>query len=100
MDFDPPYGGLNPPAPASQSPRHPDRAMITLTTDFGRDSPYVAAMKGVILSLNPAVTLVDLTHSVPPQDIRQGALALTPMQEAVLDLTDGYPLLTNEIVVC
>lgn len=50
--------------------------IITLTTDFGPSSPYVAAMKGVILSINPAATIVDLTHSVPAQDIRQGALAL------------------------
>ena len=27
--------------------------IITLTTDFGVGSPYVAAMKGVILSINP-----------------------------------------------
>ena len=50
--------------------------IITLTTDFGPSSPYVAAMKGVILSINPAVTIVDLTHAVPPQDVRQGALVL------------------------
>lgn len=50
--------------------------IITLTTDFGIDSPYVAAMKGVILSINPAATVVDITHSVPAQDIRAGALAL------------------------
>jgi S-adenosylmethionine hydrolase len=49
---------------------------ITLTTDFGTDSPYVAAMKGVILSINPDVTLVDVTHSVPAQDIRAGAVIL------------------------
>jgi len=36
--------------------------IITLTTDFGAGSPYAAAMKGVILSLNPAATLVDITH--------------------------------------
>ena len=35
-----------------------------------------AAMKGVILSINPAARLVDLTHSIPPQDIRGGAIAL------------------------
>lgn len=52
------------------------RAPITLTTDFGSDSPYVAAMKGVILSLDPAARLVDLTHAVPPQDVRAGALVL------------------------
>jgi S-adenosylmethionine hydrolase len=50
--------------------------VITLTTDFGPASPYVAAMKGVILSINPAATLVDITHAVPPQDVRQGALVL------------------------
>ena len=49
-----------------------DRAIITLTTDFGAGSPYVAAMKGVILSINPAATIVDITHDVPPQDIRHG----------------------------
>jgi S-adenosylmethionine hydrolase len=51
-------------------------SIITLTTDFGADSPYVAAMKGVILSINPHAKLVDITHSVPPQDIYQGALVL------------------------
>jgi S-adenosylmethionine hydrolase len=50
--------------------------IITLTTDFGTSSPYVAAMKGVILSINPDATIVDITHSVGPQDVRQGALAL------------------------
>jgi S-adenosyl-L-methionine hydrolase (adenosine-forming) len=52
------------------------RAIITLTTDFGVGSRYVAAMKGVILSINPEVRLIDLSHSVPHQDISQGAIAL------------------------
>ncbi|MBN2474611.1 MAG: SAM-dependent chlorinase/fluorinase [Pirellulales bacterium] len=56
-------------------------SVITLTTDFGTGSPYVAAMKGVILAINPAVTLVDLTHDVPAQDIRQGALVLDQVAE-------------------
>lgn len=51
-------------------------SLITLTTDFGTGSPYVAAMKGVMLSINPAAKIVDITHAVPPQDIRQGALVL------------------------
>jgi S-adenosylmethionine hydrolase len=51
-------------------------AIITLTTDFGRDSPYVAQMKGVILSLSPSANIVDITHAIPPQDIFAGALAL------------------------
>lgn len=51
-------------------------ATITLTTDFGEDSPYVAAMKGVILGINPAARLVDLSHEIPPQDIRHAAYFL------------------------
>jgi S-adenosylmethionine hydrolase len=43
--------------------------IITLTTDFGEDSPYVAAMKGVILSIHPAARLIDLSHQIPPQDV-------------------------------
>jgi S-adenosylmethionine hydrolase len=44
--------------------------LITLTTDFGAGSPYVAAMKGAILQVNPAVQLLDLSHRLPPQDLR------------------------------
>jgi S-adenosylmethionine hydrolase len=50
--------------------------LLTLTTDFGDGSPYVAAMKGVILGLNPRARLVDLTHQVPPQDVRYAAFFL------------------------
>src|SRR5262249_13282859 len=50
--------------------------IITLTTDFGDESPYVSAMKGVILSVNPAARLVDLSHRVPPQDLRYTAFFL------------------------
>lgn len=50
--------------------------VITLTTDFGEDSPYVAAMKGVILGINPSARIVDLSHQVPPQDLRHAAFFL------------------------
>jgi S-adenosylmethionine hydrolase len=50
--------------------------LITLTTDFGTDSPYVAAMKGVILGINPAARLIDLSHDIPPQDLRHTAFFL------------------------
>ena len=50
--------------------------LITLTTDFGEESPYVAAMKGVILGVNPAARPLDLTHQVPPQDVRYAAFFL------------------------
>lgn len=57
--------------------------IITLTTDFGTSDGYVGTMKGVILSIAPDVTLVDITHHIPPpsqaslqQNIRQAAYVL------------------------
>lgn len=50
--------------------------IITLTTDFGEGSPYVACMKGVILGINPAVRFVDLSHQIPPQDLHHAAFFL------------------------
>jgi S-adenosylmethionine hydrolase len=50
--------------------------IVTLTTDFGEDSPYVAAVKGVVLAVNPAARLVDLSHQIPPQDIVHAAVFL------------------------
>jgi len=47
--------------------------LITLITDFGDGSPYVAAMKGVILGINPDARLLDLSHRIPPQDVRHAA---------------------------
>lgn len=51
-------------------------SVITLTTDFGVDDAYVATMKGVILSINPGANIVDITHSIEPQNIRQAAFIL------------------------
>jgi hypothetical protein len=39
---------------------------ITLLTDFGTRDAYVGRLKGVILSLNPEVNLVDLSHILIP----------------------------------
>ncbi|MCX7982530.1 MAG: SAM-dependent chlorinase/fluorinase [Syntrophales bacterium] len=50
--------------------------IITLTTDFGLIDPYVAQMKGVILSINPQVTLVDITHEIPPQQVKVASFVL------------------------
>ncbi len=52
------------------------RACITLLTDFGAQDVYAGILRGVILSIAPEVQIVDLTHLIPPQDVRQGALAL------------------------
>ncbi len=50
--------------------------IVTLTTDFGGDGPYVAAMKGVILRDAPGTQLVDVSHVIAPQSIREGAFVL------------------------
>jgi S-adenosylmethionine hydrolase len=50
--------------------------MITLTSDFGLKDPYVAEMKGVILTINPQATIIDVTHCVEKFDIRMGAFVL------------------------
>ncbi len=50
--------------------------IITLLSDFGLQDGYVAAMKGVILTIRPQTVLVDISHMVPPQDIQWGAFIL------------------------
>jgi S-adenosyl-L-methionine hydrolase (adenosine-forming) len=50
--------------------------LITLLTDFGLQDGYPGIMKGVIWGIAPEVQIVDLTHSIHPQDILEGALAL------------------------
>ena len=50
--------------------------IITLTTDFGLSDPYVAMMKGVILSINPSARLVDVTHQIGTGSISQAALLI------------------------
>jgi S-adenosyl-L-methionine hydrolase (adenosine-forming) len=57
------------PVPAS-------RRLITLLTDFGTSDYFVSAMKGVILSINPDVHLVDITHEIAAQDIEAAAFTL------------------------
>jgi len=51
-------------------------AIITLTTDFGLTDAYVAAVKGVILGINPEAKLIDICHTIKPQNIPQAAFVL------------------------
>jgi S-adenosylmethionine hydrolase len=51
-------------------------SIITLTTDFGYDDAYVAAVKGAILSINPEANIIDISHSIKPQNILQAAFIL------------------------
>lgn len=58
------------------------KAPITLLTDFGNGDYFVAAMKGVILSHNPAACIVDITHDVPAQDVESAAFTLLAAHRA------------------
>ena len=50
--------------------------ILSLTTDFGTADGFVGVMKGVIWGICPDAHIADITHSVPPQDVRSGAYAL------------------------
>ena len=50
--------------------------IITLTTDFGLQDHFVGTMKGVILENAPDARLVDISHSVQPFDVFDGALTI------------------------
>ena len=52
------------------------RPIITLLTDFGTADGYVAELKGVLFSAAPIVTIVDLSHEIPPQDVESARLAV------------------------
>ena len=68
------------------------RPLITLTTDFGLDDPFVGIMKGVILNIEPDAHIIDITHKIEPQNIMQAA--------RVLNATfPWYPRKTIHIVV-
>ncbi|CBN55097.1 MULTISPECIES: SAM hydrolase/SAM-dependent halogenase family protein [Kamptonema] len=50
--------------------------IITLLTDFGLSDVYVGVLKGAIAQINPQLTIVDLTHQIPPQNIAAGRFCL------------------------
>jgi S-adenosylmethionine hydrolase len=49
---------------------------ISFLSDFGLEDEFVGVVKSVIRTIAPHATVVDLTHSIPPHDLRAGALAL------------------------
>ncbi len=53
-----------------------DRSIITLLTDFGYQDSFVAQMKGSILSINPDVDIIDISHSIDFFNIRHAAITL------------------------
>jgi S-adenosyl-L-methionine hydrolase (adenosine-forming) len=69
--------GLSPDSSAHASPQ----PVIGLFTDYGWDDPYVAQLKGVILTINPNARLLDITHSVTPFNVTEGAYLLDQCAE-------------------
>ncbi len=67
-------------------------SIISLTTDFGLSGTYVAAVKAVILGINPEARLVDVCHTIGPQNILQAALAVD-------NVYDFFPSRTIHLVV-
>ncbi|MEU8261118.1 SAM-dependent chlorinase/fluorinase [Micromonospora sp. NPDC048999] len=59
---------------------------ISLTTDYGLADGFVAACHGVIARLAPAARVINVTHLVPPADVRRGAAVLA---QTVPDLPAG-----------
>src|SRR5277367_1910873 len=51
--------------------------IITLTTDYGTSDHLVGVIKGVILTINPEVNIVDITHHVIAHDVLDGTLTIS-----------------------
>ena len=49
---------------------------ISFLSDYGHADEFVGVVKSVIRSIAPGVEVIDITHGVPPHDIRAGSLAL------------------------
>jgi S-adenosylmethionine hydrolase len=49
---------------------------VVLLTDFGEQDAYAGILKGVIATINPDARIIDLSHSIEPQNIRQAAFVL------------------------
>jgi S-adenosylmethionine hydrolase len=64
----------------------PSPSPIALLTDFGSLDPYVGIMKAVIAGIAPGAMLIDISHQIPPGDIRRSAFVLW---QALPFLPDG-----------
>jgi S-adenosylmethionine hydrolase len=51
--------------------------LVALLTDFGYRDPFVGMMKGVMVGINPSLQMIDISHEITPQKIREAALILS-----------------------
>ena len=54
----------------------PARRLVSFLSDYGRTDEFVGVCKSVMLSLVPDLQIIDITHDLPPHDVRAGALTL------------------------
>ena len=66
--------------------------ILTLTTDFGLGGSYVAALKGVLLDRAPGAQIVDVCHTISPQNILEGGFVLA-------SIIDAFPAGTVHLAV-
>ena len=66
--------------------------LITFTTDFGLSDSYVAQVKGAILTIAPEALVIDVTHTIPPQDCGVAAAVLA-------DAIGTFPAGTIHLIV-
>jgi S-adenosyl-L-methionine hydrolase (adenosine-forming) len=57
--------------------------LLTLLTDYGVGGPFVGAMHAVAFAIAPRLRVLDLDHTVPPQDVRRGAHRLAQLTDHV-----------------
>ena len=55
------------------SPRH---EFVSFLSDYGRADEFVGVCTSVMLAIAPHLRVIDVTHDVPPHDVRAGALTL------------------------
>jgi S-adenosylmethionine hydrolase len=51
-------------------------AVISFLSDYGLEDEFVGVVHRVIAGSAPGVAVVDITHQIPPHDVRTGALVL------------------------
>jgi len=78
-------------------------ALVTFTSDFGDKDFYVPAVKAKMLSINPQLNIVDISHNIKPYDIAHAAFLLRSLYRdfpkgtihlvainSTSSMTDGY----------
>ncbi|MGH9035535.1 MAG: SAM hydrolase/SAM-dependent halogenase family protein, partial [Acidimicrobiia bacterium] len=54
----------------------PDDAFVSFLSDYGLADEFAGVCKAVILRVAPDARVIDITHEIPPHDVRAGALTL------------------------